>query len=168
MLLHHDKDTALKLKKLFAVEWVMFWLFGLFWAAAMFLPLFLTGSFENKQQIPQSLLIMFGLYLMYLVVRCVHWLGQSLFKAYLHSNLFFKSEFEKVAADEWFRFVVLAIFWSMIMAFPMYAAGFFVDRFAWPVALAILLGPYAGYLCLRLGLFLIQSFFWAFGEGLKK
>ncbi len=168
MLFHHDQDTARKLKKFFAVEWVMFWLFGIFWAVAMFLPLFLTGSFETKPQMHQSFLIMFGLYLMYLVVRCIHGLGKSLFKAYLNSNFFFKSNFDKFLADEWFRFVVLLIFWSMIMAFPMYAAGFFIDRLPSPLAWGILLGPYAGYLLLRIILFLIQSFLWALGEIIKK
>jgi hypothetical protein len=56
----------------------------------------------------------------------------------------------------------------MIMAFPMYAAGFFMDPLTWPVTLAILSGPYAGYLLFRVILFLIQSFFWALGEMLKK
>jgi hypothetical protein len=86
----------------------------------------------------------------------------------LNSNFFFKSKAEKFLADEWFRFAVLFIFWSMIMAFPMYAAGFFMDPLTWPVTLAILSGPYAGYLLFRVILFLIQSFFWALGEMLKK
>ena len=143
-------DIIAWFRKLAATEWVMFWLFGLFWAAAMYLPLFLAGSFDDKQLWPRNFVIMFGLYGCYLVTRVVYIVVTSLRAAYLVSSLFFRSEHERVLAREWFYFVVFGPLWGVIIYGPMFVAGFFTREFSWPLIAGIIAGPYAVYVFFRL------------------
>ena len=87
------------LRKFFAFEWLVFLIAGLFWAAAMFLPLFLSRAFDNKAALFKNLLILFGPYVLYFVVRVVYLLYRSIVWAYLVSNFFFRSEAERRLAD---------------------------------------------------------------------
>ncbi len=157
-----------KFRKLIAVEWVMLWLIGFFWAAAMFLPLFLTGSFDRKEDFYQNLLIMFGPYLIYLCGRLIFMLYQSVVMAYLTSNLFFRNSRDKILADQWFRFVVFVPVWSLIMAYPMYLGGFFGKGISWGEVFAVIFSPYAAYGVCRLIFALLRSFSWAVKEATTK
>ena len=145
------------LRKFFAFEWLVFLIAGLFWAAAMFLPLFLSRAFDNKAALFKNLLILFGPYVLYFVVRVVYLLYRSIVWAYLVSNFFFRSEAERRLADEWIMVVLLLLYWSLLMVFPIHLAGLF-SRMSWPLACGILVGPYLLSVIFR---YLYKSLIWS-------
>ena len=157
-----------QIKKFLAFEWIMLFIFGFFWAAAMFLPLFLTGSFDNKQEFFKNLLIMGGPYAVYLVIRSVFLMGKALVWSYLISNFFFKDQAERIFADEVFRFLVFGPIWALIMAILMYFTGYFKGETQYVVIVVSLCGPYFGYLVLRVLWAFIGSLGWAVQVTVKK
>ncbi|MBF0594363.1 MAG: hypothetical protein HQL22_05280 [Candidatus Omnitrophica bacterium] len=137
-----------KWRKFLAFEWLMFLIVGFFWAAAMAIPLLFTRSFEDKGLFWQNFVVMFGLYLVYLAGRLLFLLFRSLRWAYLVSNVFFTSETQKRFADEWTLFVLLFIFWSLVIVYPLWFLNFFARK-EWPIALLIMAAPYTGFIFAR-------------------
>lgn len=72
----------------------MLWIFGFFWAAAMFLPLYLTAAFGNKKEILKNILIMGGPYAAYVVLRSFFLMWKVMAWSYLTSNFFFRDQRE--------------------------------------------------------------------------
>ncbi len=150
-----------QVRKFLAFEWIMIWVFGFFWAGAMFLPLFLTGSLENPAGFLKNFLIMCGPYLGYVVARSIFLIWKGLVWSYLTSNFFFKNEVERIFSDELFRFLVFGLVWALIIAVPMYFACYFDGETSGLVIGVLFCGPYAGYLVIRgLGI-LLGSLGWA-------
>jgi hypothetical protein len=155
-------------KKFIAFEWVMLWLFGFFWASAMFLPLFLTGSFDSRKESLNNFLIMFGPYLVYFLIRGVSLIWKVLVWSYVTSNFFFKNQMEKIFADEVFRFLVFCPIWILIMVVPMFFYNYFSDEVS-PIVLGVwLFGPYIGYLVLKVLRLFFGSIGWAVQVVIKK
>ena len=157
-----------KFKKFLAFEWLMLWILGFFWASAMFLPLFLTGSFDHKTGFLKSFFIMFGPYAAYLFVRSIFLIGKALIWSYLTSNFFFKDQKEKIFADEMFRFLVFGPVWGLIMSAPMYFSGYFRGGVPHFLVGILLGGPYIGYLVLKLLMAFFGSVKWAVQVTIKK
>lgn len=150
-----------KLKKFIAFEWLMFWVVGLLWAASISLMLSLSNAFRHKELLSRHILYMFTPYGIYLAGRFIYLVYRSLLWAYLTSNFFFTSTWQKIVAEEWFRFVAFVLVWGMIMALPMYWAGMFTDNTSWGWIILVLLGPYAGYWVWRWLGMLVNSWGWA-------
>ena len=149
------------IQKFIAFEWLMFWIFGLFWAGAMFLPLFSTCSFDSKADRFNSFFIMFGPYLVYFTLRALYLLWKMLVWSYLTSNFFFKTRQQQIFADELFRFLIFGPVWAMIISGPMYLAGYFKPDTAFYALLVGYCGPYTGYLLLKGFVAFLGSFRWA-------
>ncbi len=158
----------LKFKKFFAFEWLMLLVIGLFWAAAMAFPLYLSRSFDNKADLLENILIMTGPYLVYLFVRSLWLLGRSIVWAYLTSNFFFTSLKEKAFAEEWMRFVFFGLLWMMCISVPMYLTGMFTDEGGFFTDVLILFAPYMFYLLAKSILIFFKSIGWAVFEVSKE
>ena len=157
-----------QIKKFLAFEWIMLFILGFFWAAAMFLPLFLTGSWNNKKEFFKNLVIMGGPYAVYLVVRSIFLMGKALVWSYLISNFFFKDQRERIFADEVFRFLVFGPIWALIMIIPIYFLGYFKGDAPYSMIVVLLCGPYAGYLLLRVLGVVLGSLGWAVQVTVRK
>jgi hypothetical protein len=157
--------TADKFKKFIAFEWIMLWIFGFFWAAAMFLPLYLTGALKQPGELLKNVIIMGGPYAAYVIVRILFLLGKSLYWAYITSNFFFTTQEEKVFADEWLRFVLFVPFWGIIVAYPIYRMRADLN---WFYIVAIVALPYMGYFLLRAFGAIGSSLGWALRVTTKK
>ena len=157
-----------RVKKFLALEWLMLWIFGFFWAAAMSIPLFITGSFDNKAESLKNFVIMCGPYLAYAVLRSIFLMGKVLVWSYLTSNFFFKDQAERIFADEVFRFLVFGPLWALIIAVPMYFYGYFNGEASHFLVGTFLAGPYIAYLFLRAFGVLLGSLGWAVQVTIRK
>ncbi|NLE65605.1 MAG: hypothetical protein GX606_06790 [Elusimicrobia bacterium] len=151
----------LKLKKFLAGEWLMFLVIGCFWAAAMFLPLFLTRALKDPSQALENFLIMWGPYLVYFSARSVMLLIRSVIRAYLVANYFFTSGRQKQLAQEWILLFLLVIVWGCVMAYPLYVADLFDGWVRVLFNTGVVLGPYVAHWLLRLGWMLMGLIAWA-------
>lgn len=151
-------------KKIIVFEWLMFLIVGVFWAAAMSLPLFLTGSLQEKASAVSNYIILWGPYAIYLVGRVLFLLFRSFMWTHLVSNYLFRTSKEKSFAEECSLVLILVVFWSLIMAYPLYLTKFFVSREKWFLGVLILLGPYLMSWAFRF----LFSFFLSFGWTLKR
>jgi hypothetical protein len=145
-----------KVKKFFVFEGLMLLVFGVFWGVCMFLPLFLSGSLENKERFLLNMFIMCGPYAAYMSLRCLFLLGKSLVWAYSVSNVSFTSEMERRLAEEWLIFNLFFSLWAVIMGYPLYNMGMRADWTNSSFLAAVILLPYCGYLVYRLMSFIFD------------
>lgn len=131
-----DKDF----KKFLAFEWIVFVILCVFWPTAIYLPLLFNGFFDHKSLLQFNTTVMFGPYIIYLIVRSVYLFYRSLRWAYLVSNFFFRSDKERKIADEWFVFILLGLLWGFVIVWPLYLVEMFKEKTV--IALLIMAGPY--------------------------
>ena len=131
--------------KMAGFELLMFLIIGLFWAAAMAFPLFLSSSFDNRQALPENLMIMGGPYLAYLALRTSFLLGRSFALAYTTSNDPLVSTVKKRGAEEWMTFVLFIFVWGGLIAWPLSINGYFTEAGKLPWAVFVVVLPYVLY-----------------------
>lgn len=61
-----------ELKKFLAFEWVVFVILCIFWPVVTYLPLLFNDYFDHKSLLQFNIVVMFGPYIVYLIIRSVY------------------------------------------------------------------------------------------------
>lgn len=149
------------LKKFLIFEWRIFLVVGVFWAAAMFLPLLITGALDNKAELLKNILLMCGPYLAYVAGRGLFLFVKSLIWAYVVSNVCFTSDSQKRTADEWLVFNVLFTFWLLLILGLLLLTEGGLKRGNLLLITGVIAFPYVSYLLFRLVTWLLRMAGWA-------